>query len=170
MVDRRVHERLGEARLVAFVVSPFAVAVHVDDDVFAKALAEGDGETSDPDDGLEVFSVDVEDGNLEHPSDIGCVAGGARVAWVGGEADLVVDDNVDCAAGRIAVEVGKVERLGDDPLTHEGCVTVDQQWDHFFTLTVVASILFGSCTSFDHWVDELEVARVDGHGQVHHSA
>ena len=44
----RVHQRLREARLVALVVAVAAVAVHVDDDVLAEALAEVDRELARP--------------------------------------------------------------------------------------------------------------------------
>ena len=43
-----VHQRLREARLVALVVAVAAVAVHVDDDVLAEALAELDRELRRP--------------------------------------------------------------------------------------------------------------------------
>src|SRR5687767_5828363 len=43
-IDELVHERLREAWLVAFVVTVLPVAEHVDDDVFAEALAELDRE------------------------------------------------------------------------------------------------------------------------------
>ena len=36
-LDRRVHQRLGEARLVALIVAEAAIAPHVDDDVAAEA-------------------------------------------------------------------------------------------------------------------------------------
>ena len=42
LADRRIHLRLGEARLVALVVAEPAVAPHVDDDVAAEGLAELD--------------------------------------------------------------------------------------------------------------------------------
>src|SRR3546814_18585624 len=39
-----VHQRLGERRLVAFIVAEAAIAPHVDDDVALEALAEIDRE------------------------------------------------------------------------------------------------------------------------------
>jgi hypothetical protein len=44
---------------------------------------------------------------------------------VGGEADLVVDDEADRAAGAVARQAGEVEGLLDDALTGERGVAVD---------------------------------------------
>ena len=44
-----------------------------------------------------------------------------------GEADLVVDDDVERAAGGVAVELAQVERLLHDALAGERGVAVDQQ-------------------------------------------
>ena len=46
--DPFVHERLGEAGLVALIVAMAAVAPHVDDHVLLEALAELDGEAATP--------------------------------------------------------------------------------------------------------------------------
>ena len=45
---------------------------------------------------------------------------------VGGEADLVVRDDVDRAAGRVARERLQVEHFGDDALRGERRVAVDE--------------------------------------------
>jgi hypothetical protein len=98
--DLFVEERLGEGGLVGLVVAVLAVAVHVDDDVALELDAELEGEAGEVADGLGVVAVHVEDRGLDHLGDIGAVAGGARVVGLGGEADLVVDDDVQGAAGR----------------------------------------------------------------------
>ena len=168
-VDGLVHERLGVARLVALVVAVAAVAVHVDDDVHAEALPPLGGEVGGLGHGLRVLPVDVEDGDLEHPRDVGGVAGGAAVLGVGGEADLVVDDDVDRAARGVAGQPGEVQRLGDDALAHEGGVAVDEQrQDPPARGGIVAhAVLLGAGAALDDGVDELEVAGVERHRQVH---
>ena len=103
-LDRGVHQRLGEHRLVALVVAEPAVAEDVDDDVLVEALAELDRDAGGVDHGLGVVAVDVEDRRLDHQRDVGRVGRGARVHRRGGEADLVVDDDVDGAAGPVALE------------------------------------------------------------------
>ena len=93
-----------------------AVADQVDDDVLVELLAEVEGELGDPHAGLGVVAVDVEDRRLDHPGDVGGVERRARRRRRGGEADLVVDDDVDRAAGAVAAQLRQVQRLGDDAL------------------------------------------------------
>ena len=78
-------------------------------------------------DGLRIFAVHVEDRDFEHAHDVGRVARRAGVVRHRGEADLVVDDDVDGAAGRVALEPRQVQRLGDDALSDERRVAVDEQ-------------------------------------------
>ena len=73
LVDLLVHERLGVARVVAFVVTVQPVADEVDDDVLVELLAEGDSEPADAHTGLRVVAVHVEDRRLHHLRDIGRV-------------------------------------------------------------------------------------------------
>src|SRR3546814_8237770 len=47
LADRLVHQRLGECRLVAFVVAEAAVAEHVDHDVLVERLTELRGDARD---------------------------------------------------------------------------------------------------------------------------
>lgn len=56
----------------------------------------------------------------------GAVRRGAREPRVGGEANLVVDDNVDRPARRVRRQVRQVERLVDDALAGERSVSVHQ--------------------------------------------
>src|SRR5690606_41436789 len=59
--------------------------------------------------------------------DVGAIQRGTRVARVGsGEADLVVDDDVQGAARTVAARLGQVERFHDHTLAGKGCVTVHQ--------------------------------------------
>ena len=71
--DLRIHQRLGEARLVAFVVAEAAVAEHVDDDGLAEALAELGRDLGGVDHGLGIVAVHVEDRRLDHLGDVGRV-------------------------------------------------------------------------------------------------
>ena len=82
------------------------------------------------DHGLGIVAVDVEDRRLDHLGDVGGVGRGARVARIGGEADLVVDDEVQRAAGAVAVQARQAEALGDDALAGEGGVAVEQERQH----------------------------------------
>ncbi len=127
--------------------------------------------------GLGVFAVHVEDGDLQHAGDVARVTRGAAVFRVGGEADLVVDDEVDGAASLVAGEVAQVQRLGRNALADEGGVAMDEQRHHATHRLAVQrgqraggalpAILLGTHAALDHRVHELEVARVEGQGYVH---
>ncbi len=139
----------------------FAVAEHVHDDVAAELLAEPQGEVDDVDHRLGIVAVDVEDRRLDHLGDVGGVAGRAGLAGQCGETDLVVDHDVDRAAGLVALELGEVEGLGDESLSGERGVAVDQQrQDPAAGCHVVASPLLAPGSAFDDRVDGFEVSRV----------
>ena len=125
-LDRRRHHRLRVGGLVGLVVAEAAVADHVDDDVAAPALAVGHRQAHGGGAGLDVVGVDVDDRDVEALRHVGRVGGRARLLGVGGEADLVVLDDVDRAAGAVALQRLQVERLGDDSLGREGGVAVEQ--------------------------------------------
>ena len=108
LLDRRVHQRLGEARLVALVVPEAAVAPHVDDDVAVELLAELDRQLAAEGDRFGIVAVDVEDRRLDALGHVRRIGRGARELRAGGEADLVVDDEMDRAAGGVA---GRPEKL-----------------------------------------------------------
>ena len=99
-LDLRRHRRLRVGGLVGLVVAEAAVADHVDDDVAAPALAVGHRQPHRRRAGLDVVGVDVDDRDVEALRHVGRVGGRARLFGVGGEADLVVLDQVDRAAGR----------------------------------------------------------------------
>ena len=103
-LDRRIHLRLGEARLVALVVAEPAVAPHVDDDVAVEALPELGRHLAAEGDRLGIVAVDVEDRRLDALGDVGGVRRRAAELRAGREADLVVDDEMDRAAGAVARE------------------------------------------------------------------
>src|SRR5206468_12461999 len=91
-------------------------------DVLLELLAVVEGELHDADGGLRAVAVDVEDGRLDAARDVGGVRRGARLVGQGGEPDLIINDEVDGAAGGVAVELREVEGLGDDALSGEGRV------------------------------------------------
>jgi len=163
--DELADARLGEGRLVGFVVAVAAVAVHVDDDIAAEALAEFEGEFGDEVDFQGVVTVDVEDRGFDHFGDVSGVGGATGVGGSGGEADLVIDDDVDGAAGAVAWELGEIEGFRDHALACEGGVAVEEDGDDGFAVEAVAlGALTGAGGTFDDWVDGFEVAWVRGEG------
>ena len=95
--DLLVHQRLGEGRLVAFVVAEAAIAEHVDDDRLCEFLPEFGRDLGREHHRFRIVAVDVEDRRLDHLRDIGRIRRGARIARIGGEADLVVDDEMQAS-------------------------------------------------------------------------
>ena len=162
-VDQVVHQRLGERRVVRLVVAAPPVADHVDDDVLLERLPVGEGQPADPDHGFGVVAVDVEDRRLDHPGHVGGVHAGPRRLGRGGEADLVVHDDVHGAAGAVAAQLGQLQGLRDHALPGERGVAVDQHGQHGEAgLAGVDDVLLGPDHALGHRVDRLQVARV-GH-------
>ncbi len=162
-LDEVVHHGLGHRGVVALVVAAAAVADDVEDDVLAEVLAVLERQLRHPDAGLGVVAVHVEDRRLDHPGHIGRVVGGTACHRCGGEPDLVVDDDVDAAAGAVAPQLRQVERLGDHALARERRVAVDEDRKHRkLSATEVDPVLLGPRDPLQHRVDRLQVRRVGG--------
>ena len=95
----------------------------------AELLAEGEGQAHGRHAGGDVVGVDVDDRDVEALGEVRGPAGRAGVVRVGGEADLVVLDQVQRAADGVAVERLQVQRLGHDALGGEGRVAVQHDRD-----------------------------------------
>ena len=94
------------------------------------------------------------------------------IADVGGEPDLIVDDDVDGAASGIARETGEVEGFGDDTLSGERRVAVEEDRHRavgvlWWRPGLAAVVLGGAGHPLHDWVDELEVTRVRGERERH---
>ena len=158
------HQRLRERGLVALVVAVPPVADEIDDDVAAEAPPEREREPDRRDRGLGIVGVDVDDRGVEAFREVARIARRAPVGGIGGEADLVVGDHVQRAAGRVADEALEVERLRHDALRRERRVPVDQDGERDCRIMDAclrrAVGLLGSRDALDDRVDRLEVARV----------
>ena len=164
LLDLAVQDRLRVAGVVAFVVAVAAIADHVDDDVLLELLAVIEGDLHDADGGFGIVAVDVEDGRLHAARDVGGIRRGARFVGQRGEADLVIDDQVDGAAGGVAVELREVQRLGHHALSGEGRVAVDQHRDDALALGIAEAILLGADDAFHHRIDRFQMARIGRDG------
>ena len=167
--DRLVHQRLGERRLVAFVVAVTAIAEHVDDDRLLEFLPEFGRHLGGEDHGFRIVAVDVEDRRLDHLGDVGRIGRGARIARAGGEADLVVDDEVHRAAGAVPAQPGQPEALRHHALAGERRVAVDQQRHHHGAIVRRGAelVLLGAHLAEHHRIDDLEMRGIGGERQVH---
>ena len=106
------------------------------------AVLGGDG--GDADDGVGVFGVDVEDRDRQALGEVGGEARGVGLFRVGGEAEEIVDDDVDRAADVVAVECGEVEGFRPDALAGEGRVAVDDDGEDLAGSIGADAILAGA--------------------------
>ena len=171
LADGRVHHRLRGRRLVGLVVAEAAVADEVDDHVLVELHAVRERQARGEHHRLRVVAVHVQDRRLDHLGDVAAVHRRARVARVaGGEADLVVDDEVHRAAGVEAARLRQLQRLHDDALAGEGRVAMDQHRHDLVALRVAAALLARAHRALDHRVHDLEVRGIEGQRDVHVAA
>src|SRR5690606_20914753 len=111
-----VHQRLGERGFVALVMAEAAIAPHVDHDVALELLAEIDRELARKGHRLGIVAVDVQDRRLNALGDVRRIGRRARELRAGRETDLIVDDEVDAAAGIVTADAREAEALPDDTL------------------------------------------------------
>lgn len=134
------------------------IADQIDDDVLVERLTIVEGQARDPHHGLGVVCVDVEDGGLDRPCHVGGVCARTAVGGRGGEAELVVDDDVDRPAGAIAGQLGHVQRLEDHALTGERGIAVDgDRQDGEGFATVCGPVLLGAHHPLGHRPHELQM-------------
>ena len=162
-------KRLGEGRLVALVVAEAAVAPHVDDDGLLEFLAEFRRDLGAEHHGFRIVAVAVEDRRLDRLGDVGRIGRGARIARIGGEADLVVDDEMDRAAGAMALEAGQAETFRDHALTGESRVAMDQQRHDAAPIVgraVGDLVLLGAHLAEHDRIDDFEMRGIGGQRQM----
>src|SRR5262245_20537847 len=108
--DALVEQWLGKGWLVALVVPPAPVADEVNEEVAMEALPVQARQAHSGGAGGGIVRVDVQDGNLEAFGEVASVERRARLVRLGGEADLVVGDEVNRAASLVAGQPREVER------------------------------------------------------------
>src|SRR5271157_4510316 len=81
----------------------------------------------------------------------------------GGEADLIVDDEMDRASGPVSLEPGKAEAFGNHALTGESRIAMDEQRQHFRALDdIVQLVLLGAHLAENDGINDLEMRGVRG--------
>ena len=163
-------ERLRVRGLVLLVVTEAAVADEVDHDVVPELVAVGERQPDRREGGLGVVGVDVHDRHVEALREVARVARRAALGRIRREPDLVVRDQVERPARRVAVEAGEVEGLGHDSLAREGRVAMDEDRERDRRIVdprAGGSVrLLGARETLDDGVDRLQVARVRCDGDL----
>ena len=176
--DLRIHQRLGEGRIVTLVVAEAAVAEHVHHHILVEFLPELRRHLGGEDHRFRIVAVDVEDRGLDHQGHVRRIGRGAAVPRAGREADLVVDDEMHRPAGAVTLQPHQGEAFGHHALAGEGGIAVDQQGHDLGAVESPGLLgpagigganikgLFRPRLAQHHRIDDLEVRRVGGQGQV----
>src|SRR5690348_3321925 len=170
----RIHQRLRVARLVCLVVTETAEADEIEHDVFVELLPVIQSDLQHAIRGFGIVAVDMKDRQLRHARNVRRID--RRTSGFGrrGETDLVVDNDVNRAAGAITLETRKVQRLHHDALAGKRRIAVQQhrqrEIDHLFAGRVALAqdlILRSTDHAFYRRIDCFEMARVRGQRQLH---
>src|ERR1700722_12419365 len=102
----------------------------------------------------------MEDRDRLAAGDAGRETRGVLFRIAGGESEEVVDDDVDGPADGIAGKVGIVHGLGENALSGEGGIAVDEEGEIFFASAFTSAVLLGAGASDGDGVDGFEMARV----------
>ena len=113
-----------------FVVAAAPVADQVDHDILVELLSVGEGQPGGPNAGIGVVAVDVQHRGGDGLGDVRAVGGGTRLDGGRGESHLVVDHDVDGAAGLVAAQLAHLQGFEDDPLAAEGRIAVQEKRQH----------------------------------------
>ena len=160
--DVLVHQRLGEARLVAFIVAEAAIAPHVDHDRALELHAEFGRNFRGEHHRFRVVAIDVEDRRFHHLRHVGGIGRGARIARIGGETDLVVDDEMHRATRAVALEAREAKAFRHDALAREGRIAMQQQRQNRAAIIGRAAmlVLLRADLAQHHRVDDFKVRGV----------
>ena len=168
LADGLIHQRLSLHGFFGFVVAAPPITDQIDDHILAELHAVVDGNLSDEQHRFWIVAIDVKDRRLNHSRDLGAVFRGPRIILpMGGKADLVVNDDVNGAAGLETPGLGHLKRLHDHALAGEGRITVDEDRNHEVAFVVFAAILAGPNRPFHHGPGNFQVRRVEAQRQVH---
>src|SRR6516164_998085 len=167
--DALVEARLGDGGVVNLAVAVTSVADQVDDYIRVKFGAVFGGEAADADDGVGIRGIDVENRYALAARNARGVAGGVLLRRARGEANQIVDNDVDGATHRIGSQVTEIEGFRPDTLAGKGGIAVhDDQPDLVQGLAGAidpraphtVSRKLGARAAHRHGVNGLEVARI----------
>ncbi len=156
--DFFVHQGLREAGRVLLVVTQLAETSDVDHHVLAEFHAVFQRQLRGQDHGLGIVTIHVQHRCFHHLHDVGAKHGRTHVARVGGgETDLVVDDDVHCAAGGITTGLGQRQGFLIHALAAEGRITMHQHGQHLAAFGVATAVHARTHRAFHHRVDDFQM-------------
>jgi len=103
-----------------------AIAPHVDNNRLVEFLPELGRNLGGEHHGFRIVAVHVEDRRVDHLRHVGRIGRRTRVTRIGGEADLVIDDEMHRTAGAVALQIREAEALGDHALARERRIAMHQ--------------------------------------------
>lgn len=166
LLNRLVHLWLSEAGLVSLVVTVSSVTDNIDNHILLESSSPVSSKGTDIVDGLDIVTVDVEDGRIDRLGNIRGVRGRTGKSGVGGETNLVVDNQVDGATSAVVGEVLHTHGLVDNTLTSKGGVTMEQDTHGRGSVSLVTfKVLDSPGLTEDNGVFSLQVRRVGNKGQ-----
>jgi hypothetical protein len=142
-------------------VTVLSVAVEVDDNIVLELGAPIGSKLTDKVDSLDVISVNMENRRVDGLGNIGTVSGRSGESRIGGETNLVVDDEVNGTTGRKGGERVEAETLVDDTLGSKGGITVKENTHGgAVSLLIVVVVLDSAGLAQDDGILSLEMRRV----------
>jgi hypothetical protein len=106
---------------------------------------------------LRIVATGVEDGDVEKPENTGHPLRGHVFRRWRREADPVVEDDVECPAGSVALQPRQVERLLHDTFTRDRGVAMNQDSEGALAVAVARTVLFRANAAERHRVHEFEM-------------
>src|SRR3954453_21761714 len=116
-MDRLVKLWLSETRLVRFVVSVSAIAVHIDDYIASVLLTKLKRGLRDKCDCKRIITIYMKDRRLDHFRHIRAVHRRTGVGRKCGKSNLIVNDHIHGPASLIASELREIQALRHNSLT-----------------------------------------------------
>ena len=169
--DLFVHQRLGDGGGVLLVVAQFAETNNVHHHVVMELLAIVERQTGRKGHALRIVAIHMQDGRLDHFRHIGAIQRGTRIARIGGgEADLIVDDNMHRAARGVAAGLRQRQGFHHHALPRKRGIAMHQHRQHRFAERVAAPIQPRPGGAFDHRIDDFQMRRVERQAQMHRAA
>src|SRR5690606_34548482 len=166
--DDVIHPRLSSRWLVSLVMTATAIAHQIDHHIFLEFVAVIHGETSYEHHSFRIVSIDMQDRSFDHLGDVRAVIGRTSIFLAaGGEANLVIDHDVNSATGFICASLRHLECLHHDTLASKRRVPMNNHRHHASAHHILATVLTGAHGAFHHWRNNFQMRRVEGHSQVH---